>query len=468
MTMTHDRPRTPAEAPLALFGGPPVIRTPCAPSATMGEDDVAAASEAIRGGIASSRGGAPGAPVAPGSPFAGGPRLRALEAQAAEHFGVRHAIAVNSWSSGLVAAVGAIGIEPGDEVITTPWAMSPAAAAILHWNGIPLFADIDRETFHLDPASVERQIGPRTKAVIAADIFGQSADMASLRELCRVNGLALISDSAQAPGARTFDRMAGTLADIGSYSLGDPHSAHGGAAGLLVTNDERHARRLALIRHHAEAVVQAEQPAALANMLGYDFRLGEVEAAMASVQLGKLASRVAARQRAAAQLDAGLAGLPGLHTPRVAVGNTHAYCIYGLRVDTSALALPRARLLEALRAEGVPGLSSGYQNLHRLPIFRHQIAHGSHGFPWRSPHCSQPVHYGAGLCPVAEQLHAQTFIGLALGQLAHGPEQIGLIVAAFRKVWGQLDLLRPAPTPLAAVSMPAPVSLLAAALSGRA
>ena len=464
MTMTHDLSRIPAQAALALFGGPPVIRTPWPPLATMGEEEVAAASEAIRSSIASGRATASGAP---GAPFTGGPRLRAFEALAAEHFGVRHAIAVNSWSSGLIAAVGAIGIEPGDEVITTPWTASPTAAAILHWNGIPLFADIDRETFNLDPASVERQIGPRTKAVIAADIFGQSADMASLRELCRVNGLALISDSAQAPGARTFDRMAGTLADIGNYCLGDPHSAHGGHAGILVTNDDRHARRLALIRHHAEAVVQGEQPAALANMLGYDFRLGEIEAAMASVQLGKLASRVAARQRAAAQLGAGLAGLPGLHTPRLAVGNTHAYCVYGLRVDTPALALPRARLLEALRAEGVPALSGGYQNLHRLPMFRHQIAHGSHGFPWSSAHCSQSIHYGPGLCPVAEQLHTQTFIGLALGQLAHGPEQIGLIVAAFRKVWGQLDLLRPAPTQ-AAASMPAPAALPGPALSGRA
>ncbi len=438
--MIEDSTQSPTQQSLALFGGPPLIRTPLPPVVTMGEDDVTAASEVIRSGVLSGYIGAPG------EAFMGGPRVRAFEAQAADYFGVKHAIAVNSWTSGLIAAVGAISIEPGDEIITTPWTMAATATAILHWNGIPVFADIDRDTFNIDPASVERQIGPRTKAVIAVDIFGQSADMASLRDICRRHNLKLLGDCAQAPGARVFDRMAGTLADIGGYSLNYHKHIHCGEGGILVTDDDRYAKRLALIRNHAEAVVQGERPADLANMLGFNFRLGEIEAAIASVQLGKLAPRVALRQRAAAQLDAGLAGLPGLQTPRVAVGNTHAYYIYGLQVDVSALGLPRARLLEALRAEGVPGLVGSYQNLHLLPLFRHHIAYGAGGFPWISPYCSRPIHYGPGQCPVAEQLHGQTFIGLALGQFAHGPEQIGLVVAAFRKVWAQLDRLRPGPT----------------------
>jgi perosamine synthetase len=426
---------------LALLGGTPVIRQPLPPVVTMGEDDVAAASEVIRSGVLSGYIGAQG------DAFMGGPRVRAFEAQAAEYFGVKHAIAVNSWTSGLVAAVGAIGIEPGDEIITTPWTMAATATAILHWNGIPVFADIDRDTFNIDPASVERQISPRTKAVIAVDIFGQSADMAALREICTRHGLKLLGDCAQAPGAKVYDRLAGTLADIGGFSFNYHKHIHCGEGGLLVTNDERYAKRLALIRNHAEAVIQSDSPAELANMLGFNFRLGEIEAAIASVQLTKLAPRVAARQRAAAMLDAGLAGLPGLKTPRVAVGNTHAYYIYGLQLDAAALGLPRRLVLDALRAEGVPGLVGSYQNLHLLPMFRHKVAYGTGGFPWASPYTDRVIHYGPGQCPVAEQLHSQTFFGLALGQFAHGPEQIGLIVAAFRKVWSQLDRLRPGPTP---------------------
>ena len=120
------------EAPLALFGGPPAIGQPLPPVVTMGEDDVAAAADVIRSGVLSGYIGAPG------EAFMGGPRVRAFEAQAAEYFGVKHAIAVNSWTSGLVAAVGAIGIEPGDEIITTPWTMAATATAILHWCGIPV------------------------------------------------------------------------------------------------------------------------------------------------------------------------------------------------------------------------------------------------------------------------------------------------------------------------------------------
>ena len=425
---------------LALFGGSPAIPQPLPPCHSVGEDDVAAASEVIRSGVLSGYIGAPG------EAFMGGARVRAFEAQCAAHFGVRHALAVNSWTSGLVCAVGAIGIEPGDEIITTPWTMAATATAILHWCGIPVFADIDRQTYNLDPACVERLITPRTRAVIAVDIFGQSADMAALRALCDRHGLKLLGDTAQAPGAMVATpqgpRQAGTLADIGGYSLNYHKHIHCGEGGVLVTDDARLAKRLALIRNHAEAVVQGDDPVQLANMLGFNFRLGEIEAAIASVQLGKLAGRVEARQQAAAELNAGLAELPGLHTPFVAPGNTHAYYIYAMQLDAKRLGVPRERIVEALKAEGVPGVVGSYQNLHLLPLFRQRIAYGTRGFPWKTEGGESSVHYGPGLCPVAEELHRESFMGLALGQFAHGPRETALVVQAFRKVWANLDALR--------------------------
>jgi dTDP-4-amino-4,6-dideoxygalactose transaminase len=432
---------------LALLGGAPAIAQPLPPCVSVGEDDVQAASSAIRSGVLSGYIGAPGAA------FMGGERVRAFEAQFAEYFGVRHALAVNSWTSGLVCAVGAIGIEPGDEIITTPWTMAATATAVLHWCGIPVFADIDRHTYNIDPASVERLVTPRTKAVIAVDIFGQSADMAALRAICDRHGLKLLGDTAQAPGAKVGGRFAGTLADIGGYSFNYHKHIHCGEGGVLVTDDARLAKRLALIRNHAEAALPGEDPspASLANMLGFNFRMGEIEAAIAGVQLKKLAERVAARQRAASELNAGLATLPGLHTPFVAPGNTHAYYIYAMQVDAQRLGVSRERIVQALKAEGVPGLVPSYQNLHLLPLFRHRIAYGTRGFPWRGPGVEQesPVHYGPGLCPVAEELHAQSFLGLALGQFAHGSAEVAQIVGAFRKVWANLDALR---TPLAAAA----------------
>lgn len=422
--------------PLALFGGTPLIAAPLALFNTIGDDDIAAAVEVMKSGVLSAYIGAPG------EGFMGGPRVRAIEAAAAEYFGVRHAIAVNSWTSGLIAAVGAIGVEPGDEIITTPWTMAATATAILHFNAIPVFADIDPETFNIDPGSVERLITPRTRAIMAVDIFGQSAAMTELRAIADRHGLKIISDTAQAPGARYGDAFAGTLADIGGYSLNYHKHIHCGEGGILVTNDDVLAQRLCLIRNHAEAVVRTDDPAALSNMLGYNFRMGEIEAAIARVQLTKLAPRIASRMAAADRLTAGIRALPGITPPYTPQGLTNVYYVYGMTLDTAALGVSRALLADALRAEGVPGLVVGYQNLHLLPMFRNRIAYGTGGFPWTSPYAGQDVRYGPGLCPVAEKLHNETFLGLNLCMNEFEDADIDQVVAAFAKVWANLDALR--------------------------
>jgi len=421
---------------LAIHGGTPVISGPMTHFKSVGEDEVTVVSEVIRSGVLSAYIGAAG----PG--FMGGTQVRKFERQAAEYFGVKHAIGVNSWTSGLIAAVGAIGLEPGDEIITTPWTMAATATAILHWNGIPIFADIDSETFNICPKSVETLITKRTKAIFAVDIFGQSADIPALRELADRHGLKLLCDTAQAPGGKVGERFTGTFADIGGFSLNYHKHIHCGEGGVLVTNDDRLAERLCLIRNHAEAVIRSDDPAELCNMLGYNFRMGEIEAAIASVQLTKLAARVASRQRIAAELNAGLSSLPGLKVPKVVEGATHVYYVYGITLDVAALGVPRVRIVDALRAEGVPSLMAGYQNLHLLPLFRHKIAYGTKGFPWTSPYCSSDIQYGPGLCPVAEKLHSETFIGLNVCMNELPPEDVSLIVAAFRKVWSQLDTLK--------------------------
>lgn len=429
---------------LALLGGAPAIQGGFRPFNTIGEEELAAASQVIRSGVLSAYIGAPG------EAFMGGPRVRAFEAQAAEYFRVKHAIAVNSWTSGLIAAVGAIGLEPGDEVITTPWTMVATATAILQWNGIPVFADIEPESFNIDPASVEKLIGPRTRAIMAVDIFGQSADMRALRDIATRHGLKLLSDTAQAPGATYHGEYAGTLADIGGYSLNYHKHIHCGEGGILVTNDDRYARRLRLIRNHAEAVIDSSEPNELCNMLGFNFRLGEIEAAIAGEQLRKLEANIEGRQRAVAEFDAGLVGLPGLTTPKVNPGSTHVHYIYGMTLDPPRLGVPRDRLVAALRAEGVPGLISGYQNVHLYPLFQQRIAYGTRGFPWTSPYSGREIRYERGICPVAERLHAETFLGINICLNDYSADDVRRVVAAFRKVWGQLDALRAAPEKKAA------------------
>lgn len=425
----------PIKDALAIHGGPPVIDHRLEPYRTLGAEEEDAASRVVRSGVLSAYIGARG------ELFMGGPEVRAFEAKAADYFGVKHALAVNSWTSGLIAQVGAIGVEPGDEVISTPWTMSATAMAILHWNAIPVFADIDPVSFNIDPASVASLITPRTKAILAVDIFGQSADLPALRQIADTHGLKLLGDTAQAPGALIGSAKTGTGYDIGGFSLNYHKHIHCGEGGILVTNDDDYAARLALIRNHAESVVEPKRRADLANMIGYNFRMGEIEAAIASVQLDKLAARVADRQRVAQRLDEGLAGLDGLITPQVTSGATHVYYAYGLRLDLERIGVERAAIVEALRAEGVPGVMAGYQTIHRLPLFTQFCAYGTGGFPWTLRPDRNFV-YGTGACPVAEELHDASFLALAICLQQLPDDDVDRIIAAFHKVWRHRESLR--------------------------
>lgn len=419
---------------LALFGGPKTIQTTFKRYNPIGVEEVEAAKQVIESGVLSQFLGAWH------EDFYGGPKVREFEQQCAEYFGVKHAVTVNSWTSGLVAAVGAIGIEPGDEVIVTPWTMSATATAILHWNAIPVFADIDPETFNLDPQSVEANITPYTKAIMVADIFGQSADMDALMAIAAKHGLKVISDTAQAPGALYKGKHAGTLADVGGYSLNYHKHIHTGEGGILVTDNDEIAERVQLIRNHAEVVIGDKGVTNLSNMIGHNFRLGEIECAIGIEQLKKLERFVQSRQLLADRLTEGLKGLRGLRTPVVKPGCTHVYYVYPMVLDIEALGVSRKRIHAALQAEGV-AVSQHYQNIHLLPLYQRKIAYGSMGFPWSSDICRRDVDYSKGICPVAEQLNDSTYLGFGMCVYDLTEDDADLIVAAFHKVWNTLELL---------------------------
>ncbi|HLY10846.1 MAG TPA: DegT/DnrJ/EryC1/StrS family aminotransferase [Planctomycetota bacterium] len=425
--------------PLALHGGPKSAPGPFRPYNPIGAAELRSAHHVIKSGILSQYIGAWH------DDFYGGPKVLEFERRCQDFFGVKHAVTVNSWTSGLIAAVGAIGIEPGDEVITSPWTMCATATAIVHWNAIPVFADIEARTFCLDPKSVEANITPHTRAILAVDIFGHSADMAALRAIARKHGLRLISDTAQAPGARIGTKYAGTLADIGGYSLNYHKHIHTGEGGIIVTDDDDLAERAQLIRNHAEAVVGGKGVTNLRNMIGYNFRLGEIECAIGIEQLRKLKALVKSRQKAAERLSKGLEGLQGLRTPVVSEGCTHSYYVYPLLVDVQAIGVGRTVLIDALQAEGVPGLAAGYQNIHLLPMYQQKLAFGSSGFPWTSGICRREVDYRKGICPTAERLHDSEFLGLAICKYDFPASDIDVIAAAFRKVWANLDALKAQP-----------------------
>ena len=348
-----------------------------------------------------------------GEKFEGGREVIAFERECEEYFGVKHAVTFNSLASGLSATIGALGIGPGDQVILPPWTMSATAAAILHWGGIPVFADIDEHSYCIDPKSVELLINPKTKAIIAVDIFGQSSNIEQLKKIASKHNLKIISDTAQAIGATRNNKFAGTLADVGGISLNYHKHIHTGEGAVMFTNDDELALRLKLIRNHAESVV-SEIPfeVNLVNMVGHNYRLSEIQAAIGRVQLKKLSRILSVRKNEAELLRSKLIKFDEIALPFVDDSNTHVYYMYAMQLKPANLKITKSQFIHELTKLGVPGLSSKYINLHLLPIFQNKIAIGKYGFPWTYDQSGPPVSYTKGICPVAEKLQDETYFSI--------------------------------------------------------
>ncbi len=423
------------EEKLAINGGPKTISNKFAPYNTLGEEERLAVDKVMRSGVLSKFLGVWH------KDFYGGTKVQEFEKMAAEYFKVKHAITVNSWTSGLIAAVGALDIEPGDEIIVSPWTMTASATAILHWNAIPVFADIEEDTFNLDPVSVEANITPYTKAIMAIDIFGHSADMNALRKIADKHNLKIISDTAQAPGAIYKGKYAGTLGDIGGFSLNYHKHIHTGEGGIIVTNEDNLAERLQLIRNHAEVVVEDKGVKKINNMVGYNFRLGEIESAIGIEQLKKLKGFAQSRERIGNRLSEGLSDLKGLKTPVIKDDCSHIYYIYPLVLDVEKLGCSKFKIAEALRAEGVE-VATSYQNIHLIPMYQKKIAFGSKGFPWTADFARKNINYSKGICPVAERLNDETYLGFEMCRYDLNDKDIDLIIKSFYKIWSNIDQLK--------------------------
>lgn len=373
--------------------------------------------------------------------FYGGPKVKQFEENWSEYFQINHSVAVNSNTSGLIVALGAIGIEPGDEVIVSPWTMSASATAILIWNAIPVFADIEDETFNLDPKSIEKNITPSTKAIVVTNIFGHAARLNEIMDLAKKYDLKVIEDNAQAPGALYFDRFTGCVSDIGVFSLNYHKHIHTGEGGVCVTDNDEYAERMQLIRNHAEAVVQGKGVKNLSNMIGFNFRMGEIEAAIGIEQLKKLPSIVNEKIELAGSLSNGLRQLDGLRTPLVMENCTHVYYAYPILVDEKITKVHKDLIFEALKAEGIPALGNRYVNLHLYPMYQEKIAYGKNGFPWTSNLYKENVSYKEGICPVAEAMNKSRYLNIGLGLIKLDQQKCQQIVKAFDKVWRKLDCL---------------------------
>lgn len=381
--------------------------------------------------------------------FFGGPKVQDLEKKWAEFFNVKYAVSVNSATSALYCAVGAIGTEPFDEIIVSPYTMAASATAPLIYNAIPVFADIEEYYYCLDVKSIESRITDKTKAIIVVDIFGQPYDADAINALAKKYKLKVIEDCAQAPYAKYKDTFAGTLADIGIFSLNYHKHIHCGEGGILVTNDEELADRLRLIRNHAEAVVEDKQQENLVNMIGFNYRMTEIEAAIANSQLDKLAELVEKYRENVQYVESKLSQIPFLQMSKIREQATHSYYVHAMKYDVSLTHVHRNEFVKAVRAELMPverrekegiQIGMGYvKPLYLAPLFQKKTAYGSNGFPWSM--AEKEYSYEKGLCPVTEKCHFETVMTNGYIQPSLKKTDLDDVVNAFYKVSEHIDEL---------------------------
>jgi len=330
--------------------------------------------------------------------YTSGRKVRQVEQEFASKNGIRFAVACNSGTAAIHAALIAIGVSPGDEIITAPITDMGTVIPILYQGAVPIFADLDPRTITLSPAAVEMAITPRTKAVIAINLLGNSCDLDSMQEICDRHGLALIEDCAQALGASYKGCPVGTRGLIGCFSLNEYKHISCGDGGIVVTDDEALASRLRL---STDKAYNRQPNAAMRHptFLAGNYRMTELQGAVALAQLRKLDSIVERRRKWCGELSKRLNGLPGLHLPTPTPGCNPSWWMYPFQVDSKELGADADVFAAALRAEGLPAAAHYIGAcVYEYPIFLNHSAFD------RGEHAYTRQEYRKGLCPEAERI----------------------------------------------------------------
>jgi dTDP-4-amino-4,6-dideoxygalactose transaminase len=310
--------------------------------------------------------------------LAQGPKVAELESLFAEYCGTKHALAVNSGTAAIHAALFAAGIGPADEVITTPFSFIATINPIIMVGAKPVPVDIDIETFNIDPAKIEAAVTDKTKAIIPVHLYGQPCDHAAIDAIAKKHNLKVIEDACQAVGATYGDKKAGNLGDLACFSLYATKNIMCGEGGLVTTNSDEYADAIKRFRQHGmSGPYQYEH-------LGYNYRMSDLHAAIAIEQLKKVEKFNEARRRNAALFDQGLKDVKHLVLPKIAAGRTHVYHQYTVRI-TPEFKLSRQEFIDALREREIGAGVYYPKPLHTIP---HISKYG----------------YKPGDFPVAEQL----------------------------------------------------------------
>jgi len=381
---------------LAIFGGKPVRRKPLPTISNrsgrnIGDEELELLKKVIETGSLFRHSGI---------------MVSSFEKEFAEFLGVKYAVASTSGTAALHIATGAAGIGPGVEVITSPITDMGTIISILGQNAIPVFADIDPETYNLDPESVRERINDKTRAIIVVHLFGLPADMNSLMEVAEEKGLIVIEDCAQAYLAEYRGKLVGTIGDIGCFSLQQSKHMFTGDGGITVTNNDEFAEKARLFMDKGWDRGIAGPRAYV--MLGFNYRMTELQGAVARAQLKKVRWVVERRRKVAASLTKRLSEIEGVETPKIPDGYKHSYWLYPLKIDLEMFNASLAEIVRAISAEGIPA-GAGYigKPIYLAPIFLEKRGYGGTECPWICPLYGKDIVYREGLCPNAERILKQ-------------------------------------------------------------
>lgn len=352
-----------AKRALALDGGTPVRQTPFNPWPHYAEDEITAVAEVLRSGKVN---------------YWTGDTVREFEQAYAQALGVRHAIALANGTVALELALRALGIGPGDEVIVASRTFVASASCIVSVGATPVFADVDVDSQNVTAEAIDAVLTPRTRALILVHLAGWPCDFDAILPLARRRGLKVIEDCAQAHGASYRGRPVGSFGDLAAFSFcQDKIITTGGEGGLLVTGDEQLWKRAWSFKDHGKNPDKVATPASgegfrwLHDSIGTNWRMTGMQAAIGICQLGKLPAWVERRRANAAELIRGLAGHPALRVPTPGMEVSHAYYKFYAFVRPEALRpeWSRNRLLQALRAEGIPCASGSCSEVYLEEAF---------------------------------------------------------------------------------------------------
>jgi len=292
-----------------------------------------------------------------------GPRVAEFEKSLCNFTGASHAVAVNSGTSALDIAVGALELPAGSEIITTPFTFAASANCALYNSCKPVFADIDARTLNLDPAQVEKKITKKTRAIVCVDYAGQPCQMGELSELAQKHGLVLIEDAAHSLGAQYNGKKVGTLADLTTFSFHPVKHITTGEGGAVCTQDNGLAAKLRMLRNHGIDKAPSERQGYLYDMkmLGKNYRITDFQCALGISQMKRLPQFLARRREIAKLYQKELANVKGVSIPEVLPAALHAYHLYPILLDKPKI---RDRVFESMRKKGIS------VNVHYIPTYR--------------------------------------------------------------------------------------------------